>query len=455
MTQETKNWRAGELKRPIEVDTKNSGIPSRKLKLPAISLFSGVGGLDLGLETAGFDVRLCIEIDPLCRESLLKQGRTVSSVGDVCNLSPKQAMREAGLRQGELALLFGGPPCQPFSKARQWSGQSPLMNDQMAKDTIGVFIDYIEHTLPEVVLLENVSGFGRQNSGLGVVETSLAEINRRHKTNYRLSVWKLNAANYGLPQARHRVIAVASRAGLNLQSPSETHGPGLLPFATAWDAIGHLNDSYDLDPQLKVSGRWAELLPSIPEGMNYLYHTPKGLGRPLFGFRTRFWSFLLKLSKRLPSWTIMATPGSATGPFHWKSRRLAIREMLCLQTFPEDHPVALSYSDARRQIGNAVPPALGELLGREIVFQAFQGSQRIDSLVHMPPPRLPIAPAEDPKPVAARYHALEGQHAAHPGAGLGPRAHSLVIEHVGEVERAPEEDMGESDPILQLVGSRA
>jgi hypothetical protein len=68
---------------------------------------------------------------------------------------------------------------------------------------------------------------------------------------------------------------------------------------------------------LKVGGKWGDLLRSIPEGENYLWHTDRGGGLPLFGWRTRYWSFLLKLAKRLPSWTIQAQPGSAIGPFHW------------------------------------------------------------------------------------------------------------------------------------------
>ena len=73
-------------------------------------------------------------------------------------------------------------------------------------------------------------------------------------------------------------------------------------------------------------GGWADLLPSIPEGQNYLWHTDRGGGRPLFGYRRRFWSFLLKLSKHRPSWTLSAQPGPSTGPFHWTNRPLAVRE---------------------------------------------------------------------------------------------------------------------------------
>ena len=118
--------------------------------------------------------------------------------------------------------------------------------------------------------------------------------------------------------------------------------------------------------KLNPTGKWAGLLKSIPEGKNYLWHTPRGAGEPLFGWRTRYWSFLLKLAKDRPSWTIQAAPGPATGPFHWKSRLLSIEEVARLQTFPIDYEFTGDRRSMLRQIGNAVPCAIGELLGLEI-----------------------------------------------------------------------------------------
>ena len=92
----------------------------------------------------------------------------------------------------------------------------------------------------------------------------------------------------------------------------------LQPFRTVWDPSGDLPALHASEIEaLKPGGKWAELLPSIPEGENYLWHTERKGGLPLFGWRTRYWSFLLKLSKRLPSWTVQAQPRAAIGPFHW------------------------------------------------------------------------------------------------------------------------------------------
>ena len=152
------------------------------------------------------------------------------------------------------------------------------------------------------------------------------------------------------------------REGLKFDFPKPTHftsqeeGQESLPVVqehrTAWDAIGHLED-YD-DPELQLTGKWAGLLPSIPEGQNYLYLTDKGGGEPVFGWRRKYWSFLLKLAKRLPSWTVTAQPGPATGPFHWRNRRLSMRELCALQTFPEGYVIPGDLRTAQRQVGNAV-----------------------------------------------------------------------------------------------------
>src|SRR5205085_2163673 len=100
----------------------------------------------------------------------------------------------------------------------------------------------------------------------------------------------------------------------------------------------------------RASGRWADLLPSIPEGENYQFHTRKGDGVPLFGYRTKFWSFLLKLDRSEPAWTIPAQAGPSTRPFHWNNRPLTIKELARLQTFPTKWRFAGMQRDQIRQI---------------------------------------------------------------------------------------------------------
>lgn len=394
-----------------------------------LSLFTGAGGLDLGLEAAGFEPVLCVEVDEDSRATLRKNRPEwrLADPGDIHALEPDEILRQAGIKPGELRLLAGGPPCQPFSKAAYWSnGSGSRLQDPRAR-TLQAYLRVVDAALPEVLLLENVKGLAYRNKdeGLRLLRRELAAINRRHGTNYVLQEIYLNTAAYGVPQMRERLFLVATIDGRQLELPPPTHGEakGLEPYRTAWDAIGHL-DEETWPAELNPTGRWAALLPSIPEGENYLWHTPRNKhrgGEPLFGWRTRYWSFLLKLAKNRPSWTIQAEPGPATGPFHWRSRLLSIEELCRLQTFPEGYEIVGTRRSAHRQVGNAVPSAIGELLGLEIRRQLF-GERVRRGLRLIPPARGDCPPPVPPAPVPKQYLNLRGQHRDHPGTGLGPGA---------------------------------
>lgn len=396
-----------------------------------LSLFTGAGGLDIGLEAAGFEVALCVEMDEDCRSTLAENRPRwrLSEPGDVHELSPQEAMRQGRLREGELTLLSGGPPCQPFSKSSYWvNGDSARLEDPRS-NTLGSYLDFAEELLPRVLLLENVKGlvFSGKDEGLQLLQTRLDEINKRHGVAYTASVASLNCADFGVPQSRERVFIVADREGESFAAPEATHHPAGSPKSvngqvhrTAWDAIGDLD--VDTWPEgLNPNGKWADLLPSVPEGENYLWHTPRRDGEPLFGWRTRFWSFLLKLAKDRPAWTIQASPGPATGPFHWRSRHLSTEELCRIQTFPEAFEVKGDYRSQHRQIGNAVPPAIGELLGREIRRQLL--GERPHHRTSFVPSRRSDCPDPHPtEPVPEHYLKLRGAHDDHPGEGKGPGA---------------------------------
>jgi DNA (cytosine-5)-methyltransferase 1 len=303
------------------------------------------------------------------------------------------------------------------------------MQDPRAS-TLGQYLRVLEDTLPSSFLLENVEGLGfkGKDDGLQFIKRELQKINSRQGTHYSASVAVLNSADFGVPQIRKRLFIVGSKNGREFVFPSPTHTEpggeqaGRMPWMTAWDAL-HDAPS-DVSSQLKVKGKWADLLPTIPEGQNYLWHTDRGGGLPLFGWRRRYWSFLQKLSKRLPSWTIQAQPGPATGPFHWDNRRLSAFELCRLQTFPREFIFATdSILEAQRQIGNAVPSLLAEVLAREIRRQYFQPTRKPIQLAIQRSPYPPPA-AKVKASVPAKFRVLEGEHAAHPGTGLGVSARS-------------------------------
>ncbi len=401
--------------------------------LTTISLFSGIGGLDFGFEEAGFQTRVALEFDKTaCRT--IQLNRNWETIEDNINIiSSGTLLARAGLKSGEPDVLIGGPPCQPFSKSSYWVRGDALRLDDPRADTLTGYLRILRDAKPRTFLLENVFGIAYQgkDEGLRHVLDGIAQINREKGTNYTVS-WKvINCAEYGVPQIRERVFLIGSRDGRPFRFPEPTHRPfedatGDLfgsrrePRRTAWDALGDLPEPDDVD-SLKVGGRWGDLLPTIPEGENYLWHTNRGGGHALFGWRTRYWSFLLKLSKRLPSWTIQAQPGSAIGPFHWCNRRLTFREMARIQTFPDGLKIDCGRTEMQRMIGNAVPSLIAEILAREIRRQLLDAP--VDGpLKLLPPRRNHIPPPEPLTRLHAKYQKLIGDHADHPGEGKGRRA---------------------------------
>jgi DNA (cytosine-5)-methyltransferase 1 len=403
--------------------------PIKKMQRAVLSLFTGAGGLDLGLEVAGFSIANCVEIDEDARQTLqLNRPRwKLAEPGNIHKITPEQLLNQAALKRGDVVLLAGGSPCQPFSKSAYWAHRGHKGLSDPRANTLRAYLRVVEAALPQVLLLENVNGITLNGlgsrSGSNFLADEIRRINRRQGTNYRLQLMHLNSADYGVPQFRNRLFIIASIEGRELHLPPRTHGDeaGLEPYLTAWDAIGDLDErTYSSD--LKPTGKWADLLVSIPEGKNYLWHTPRGKGQPLFGWRTKYWSFLLKLSKRQPSWTIQSYPGPATGPFHWRNRLLSLEELLRIQTFPKNYKIVGDRRSAVCQIGNAVPSAIGELLGMEIRRQLLDES-RVRRRLRLIPRRCEDFPRSFPcRPVARRYLHLRALHPDHPGKGLGPGA---------------------------------
>jgi len=403
--------------------------------LVAVSLFTGAGGLDYGFEAAGFSTRLAVEIDPAACATLSRnRPGWIVLRKQIQHVSGKELTKAVGIDEREIDIVIGGPPCQPFSKAGYWvTGDTQRLDDPRA-ETLSSYMRVVGELLPRAFVLENVPGiaYSGKDEGLRLLERWVRKINREHGTRYALSSKVVNAAEYGVPQLRTRFLMMGDRDGGNFAFPPPTHklptmrgDDGLRDSVTAWDAIGHLNDIIHSD--LDVTGYWGKLLPSIPEGENYLYHTAKGGGEKLFGYRTRYWGFLLKLAKTRPSWTLQAQPGPSIGPFHWKSRRLSVEEMALLQTFPRGIELAGNYQSQRRQIGNAVPSLMAEVVARAVARQIF-GQRGLGGLTLAVERREPAPPPEVVLPVPRTYLKHIGDHPDHPGEGNGPGTRQRAYE---------------------------
>jgi DNA (cytosine-5)-methyltransferase 1 len=382
------------------------------------------------MEAAGWNIVYRNDFDRHSCATLQFNGRSDVQCAPIEEVSTNDICRFVGSSK-DVDLVIGGPPCQPFSKSAYWSRGDTLRLKDPRANTLQEYFRIIEDFKPKAFLLENVHGisYTGKEEGFQFLISKINEINRKTGTDYRPR-WKvLNAANYGVPQIRVRFFLVAMRNGKEFIFPKPTHfdadtafpnptlfNINLVPYSTAWDALENIEP--DADESLAVGGKWSKLLPSIPEGENYLWHTDRKGGLPLFGWRTRFWCFLLKLAKNKPSWTIQAQPGSAVGPFHWNNRKLSWKELAALQTFPSDFKINAPRVEIQRQIGNAVPSLLAEVLGRSLMEQIF-GRQISNTLNLAIKKNGNIPSPERTQPVPEEYLCLKGLHAPHPGTGKG------------------------------------
>lgn len=344
-----------------------------------LSLFSGIGGLDYGLEAAGFDNVGCIEWDKEACSNLILNNQWEVFQGDIRSIPADRLRRKLGFRKGQLDLIVGGPPCQSYSKSSFWAeGIKRGYKDKRGK-LIDEYLSYVEEFLPKVFLIENVPGFvyEGQSGGMKSLKRFLNRLKKDKRTSYEISFQVINCADWGIPQRRERVFIVGNRLGVEFEfpekkysDPSDTRVTGLLPYKTASDAFSGLDDSH-IEEDLSVGGKWAELLPCVPPGENYQFFTTNGDGPDLFEYRSRYWTFLLKLHPKKPSWTIQASPGSSTGPFHWNNRKLSGRELARIQTIPDRIRLSGSRQTIQKLIGNAVPSLVGEILGKNIKNQIF------------------------------------------------------------------------------------
>jgi DNA (cytosine-5)-methyltransferase 1 len=336
----------------------------------AISLFSGAGGLDLGTEEAGYEVRAAVEWDRDAAATMEKNFAHLASpviTEDIMHVPTRQILAAAGLGKRERPdLLVGGPPCTPFSKSGFWLEWKREGLDPTAS-LLQAFTRVLREARPRRFVLENVYALTYNNkASKPAYDRLMREID---EAGYHCNAQVLNAADYGVPQARPRLfVAGAPKRGPLPRLPAPEYGGQWerrsigndnRPHVTAGQALGGLVT--EPEPGEEVGGKYGHLLPDIPPGDNYLFYTERrGHPDPQFRWRSKYWSFLLKLSPDRPAPTIQAQPGPYIGPFHWENRRLRVAELKRLFTFPDSFEFVGTRASVQAQIGNSVPPLLAE-----------------------------------------------------------------------------------------------
>ena len=164
---------------------------------------------------------------------------------------------------------------------------------------------------------------------------------------------------------------VGDGSGVDVAGPRQDQNAddGKVPWVTAGDVLSDIDTEEFADKWGHTAGgRFKHLLEELPPGENYLYFTAeRGHPNPQFKYRSRFWTYLLKLSPDKPSWTIQAKRTNNMGPLHWRNRVLRIEEIKRLQTFPDDFVLTGDVNKKWRQVGNAVPPRLAQAMAESIM----------------------------------------------------------------------------------------
>ncbi|MGB8130813.1 MAG: DNA cytosine methyltransferase [Candidatus Angelobacter sp.] len=355
-------------------------------RLPAISLFSGGMGLDLGLEMAGFEAKVCVENDPEAVATINLNRPKVPVLGDILKTTGENLRTVAALGDAEIPLLCGGPPCQAFSVFGNREG----VEDSRGR-LVFEFIRLVSELRPLTFIMENVRGLlsmplappktdkdqlrekGAHGALLRLIFKKFAEIG------YRVDCYVVNAVNYGAPQIRERLICIGNRHNLlsSFPQPQYSNRPSdeLPRFRTLGDVIG--KDFIDTCPEIMdFSPRKLKYLAMIPPGGNWrsmpieIQKESMGKAWYLKGGRSAYWR---KLSFAFPSPTVVTMPNHAgTSMCHPTDlRAISVGEAAAIQEFPRDWKFAGTTAAKFRQVGNAVPTRLGRVAG-EVVLELLQ-----------------------------------------------------------------------------------
>jgi DNA (cytosine-5)-methyltransferase 1 len=368
---------------------------TKKRKPIGIDLFAGAGGLSLGFEKAGFDIRYAIESDRHAAETYKnnrKNKNLIVDTRDINKISPKEVLKKLDLKEGELDILIGGPPCQGFSTSNMRTRN--LANPQ--NQLVFKYVEFVNALKPKWFLMENVAGLDSFDDGTFRDLLIKEFVNIGYATESII----LNAVNFGVPQNRNRIFFIGNCLGNHMEFISKLRTKKLQKPVTVYEAItdlplitnGNNADEMAYNSRKKRLSRYQK---RMRKGMN---------GRVKNNFSTnhsdlailRFQNIrqgenLLALAKRRPE--LVSNYNNVENSHHWiymrllwkkpsvtlnnfrknmlihptQDRGLSVREAARLQSFPDKYVFCGSIGFQQQQVSNAVPVILSRVIAESIL----------------------------------------------------------------------------------------
>lgn len=360
-----------------------------------ISLFSGALGLDLGLERAGFETRVAVECNRFAAETIRRNRPDIPVIErKIETVTTEEILKVARLRPGEAAMLAGGPSCQSFSTA----GQRGSLGDPRGI-MFREFLRVVREARPRFFVMENVCGvlsaavrhrplakrgpgFRRLRPEEELGSAFVVVLRALKRTGYYTIFDVLDAAAYGVPQMRMRLVFIGSRDGEEVRFPGPTHsevGNGLPEWVSLKVALKGLRDP---KPEYNaLSPKKLRYVRLVPEGGNWRDLPPR-LRRGALGGAYKSWGgrngFFRRLAWNSPAPALTTRPDSKATMFVHpeEDRPLSVREYARLQQFPDGWEFAGGAPQQYVQIGNAVPLGLAEAVGDALMKLFRQPASR-------------------------------------------------------------------------------
>lgn len=353
----------------------------------ALSFFSGALGLDLGLSKGGIEPILACEVDKFCRMTIEANKPSIGLIGDINNYTAEEILEYARVPKGRnVDIIVGGPPCQAFSSAGNRKG---LMDKRG-----NVFLTFVERIIeisPKYAVIENVRGLLSSSfpysdemtfeesvdAGIEPIKGGalLHILKRLRQAGYQVSFELYNAANFGAPQNRERVVLIAFKGKEKVGYLNPTHSDnedfGLPKWRTLRSAFSELPENIKHN-HIKFPEKRLKYFRMLKEGQNWrslsedMKKEAMGKSYYLGGGKT---GFLRRLSFDKPSPTLVTHPAMpATDLCHpTEDRPLSVEEYKVIQGFPLDWVICGTILEQYKQIGNAVPVNLGEAISKKIL----------------------------------------------------------------------------------------